>query len=38
MIYLISELQGAILAAFLLGAGCGFAEFWINRKRRRPHG
>ena len=35
MIYLVYELQGAIVVAFLLGVACGFAGRWLNRKRRR---
>lgn len=37
MLYLLSGLNGAIPSALLLGIGCGFAERWINRKRRRLH-
>ncbi len=37
MIYLLRGLHDAIPAALLLGVGCGFAERWINRKRRRLH-
>jgi hypothetical protein len=37
IIYLLRGLHGAILSALLLGMGCGFAERWINRKRRRLH-
>ena len=35
MIYLLRGLHGVIPSALLLGVGCGFAERWISRKRRR---
>ena len=37
MIYLVYELRDAIGAALLLGVGCGFAERWLRRKKRRFH-
>jgi hypothetical protein len=37
MIYLLNEMAGPILAALLLGVGCGFAERWFRRRRRRTH-